>query len=296
MITIFTTTKPSLGEIDTIQRNAIASWKELNPECEIILFDNEAGAASIAQDFKINHIPQVKKNEFGTPLINDIFEKAQKIARNKILVYINADIILMNDFLEAISCINLEKFLMVGRRWDIDVKERINYQNSDWQKEIKEKIKKEGVLHGPAGIDYFVFPKGLFDKIPPFALGRTMWDNWFLHRVWVSGIPLIDATEIIMAIHQNHQVHMPKHHQSDVWRGPEAKINQKLAGGISHAFTIRDCSKVLARDGLKNPEFNLYRIFSTPFRYYHKNFLLKPILFPGWLAMILWRKIKHSLT
>lgn len=294
MITIFTTTKPFQGEIEIIQRNALLSWKKLKPAGEIILFDDEPGAKEVARELGIIHIPEVKKNEYGTPLINDIFEKAQKIAKNKILAYVNADIILTQDFLEAISQINLEKFLMVGRRYDIDIKERINFQNPNWEEEIKEKAKKEGILHGPAAIDYFVFPKGILKEIPFFALGRTAWDNWLLYNAWISDIPLIDATQVIKIIHQNHKVHTPQKHGSDVWKGPEAEINQKLAGGLSRAFTIRDASKILTSGGLKAPKLNLYRIFSFPFRYYEKIPLLKPILFPGWLAMLLWRKQKVS--
>ena len=294
MLTIFTTTKPFLGEIDIIQRNAIESWKQLKPECEIILFDNEEGTERAAKDLGIIHIPQVKKNEYGTPLINDIFEKAQKLAKNKILAYVNADIILMKDFFEAVSRINLEKFLMVGRRWDVDIKERIDFQELNWEEKLREKIKKEGTLHGPSAIDYFVFPKDVLGEIPAFALGRTAWDNWFLHRAWISDIPLIDATPAIKIIHQNHKVHIPQKHKKDVWKGPEAKINQKLAGGLSRALTIRDASKILilTGSGLKNPKLSWYRIFSFPFRYFEKIPLLKPILFPGWLAMLLWRKLK----
>lgn len=292
MITIFTTAKPFLGEISVIQKNAIESWKKLRPECEIILFGDEEGAKEAAKELGIIHVPEVKKNEYGTPLISDIFEKAQKIAKNKILAYVNADIILMSDFLKAISEINLDKFLIVGKRHDIDIKERIDYSDSDWEAELREKIKKEGILHGPAGIDYFVFPKGIWEKIPSFALGRTMWDNWLLYKAWISNVSLIDATKAIIIVHQNHKVHITQKYKSDVWKGPEAKINQKLAGGISHALTIRDTSEVLTSEGIKKPKITPYRIFSFPFRYYDKAPLFRPILFLGWLLFFWWRKLK----
>ena len=294
MITLFTTTKPFQGEIKTIQKNALLSWKNLNPECEIILFDNEKGAAEIAKELGIIHVPEVKRNEFGTPLINDMFEKAQEIAKNDILAYVNADIILFKDFLTAISQINLEKFLMVGRRWDLDIKEEIDFEKFNWDKEIKKRAAREGVLHGPSAIDYFVFKKGIWRKVPPFALGRTTWDNWLLYDAWISGTPLIDATEVVKIIHQNHRVHIPQKNKKYVWKGPEAKINQKLAGGLSHAFTIRDASCLLTKEGLKKPKVNFYRIFSAPFRYYDRKPVFKPLLFPGWLAMLLLRKIKVS--
>lgn len=292
MLTIFTTCKPFRDETALIQKNAISSWKQLRPECEIILFGNESGSSEAAKELGILHIPEVKKNEYGTPLISDMFEKAQNIAKNKILAYVNADIILMKDFMEAVSRVQLDKFLIVGRRLDVDVKERINFQDPNWARELGEKAKKEGVLHGPAGIDYFVFPKGVFKNILPFALGRTIWDNWLLYDAWISGVPIIDATRAIKAVHQKHKPNTPSGQEINVWKGPEVKINQKLAGGLSHAFTIRDASKILINGRLQNPKLNLYRIFSLPFRYYEKIPWLQPILFPGWLAMLLWRKTR----
>ena len=292
MLTIFTTSKSFLGQSKIIQKNAIQSWTKLKPECEIILFDNEEGSSEVAREFGILHIPEIKKNEFGTPLLNDIFEKAQKIAKNNILAYVNADILLMNDFLKAVQQINLSKFLIVGRRWDLDVKESINFDNLNWEQELREKVKKEGVLHGPAGSDYFIFPKNFCGKIPSFAIGRTIWDNWLLYNAWILNIPLIDATQMIMAVHQNHG-YPNKRWKSGVWKGPESKENQRLAGGLSHALTLRDVDLVLTSSGLEKPKRTFYRIFSFPFRYFEKLPALKILFFPGWIAIILWRKLQR---
>lgn len=292
MLTIFAAPRAFHDQFNLIQRNAILSWLKLSPKPEIILFGDDEGATEAAKAFQILHIPEIKKNEFGTPLINDIFEKAQKIAKNEILVYINADIILLSDFLKAVKKINFAKFLIIGRRWDLDVKEEIDFNKIGWEEELQEKVKKEGKLHGPAGIDYMVFPRGLFKEIPTFALGRTAWDNWFLYQAWSMNVPLIDATQAVTTIHQNHTY---SHHQKGkkgVWKGPEAKRNLKLADGYSRLLTIRDASLILTPSGFKKPELTIYRIFSFPFRYFEKLPLLKPLLFPGWLMMILWRKLK----
>ena len=87
MVTIFATTKSFEGKIGLIQRNAILSWKKIIPQAEIILFDNEPGTSLIAKELGLIHTPDIQKNELGTPLVSDIFEKAQKIAKNNIMVY-----------------------------------------------------------------------------------------------------------------------------------------------------------------------------------------------------------------
>jgi len=150
MLTIFTIPKPFRDNINVIQRNAIRSWLKLYPKCEVILFGDDEGVAEAVREFGVLHIPEIEKNEFGTPLLSSAFKLAQKKAKNEILVYINADIILMSDFISAIKKIEKPLFLMSGRRWDLDIKEEIDF-NTDWEKKLQERIKKEGI--------FFVFYK-----------------------------------------------------------------------------------------------------------------------------------------
>ena len=297
MLTIFTVPRSFNGRYDLIQRNAILSWLNLSPACEIVLFGDDEGVDKVAKEFNVRHVPEIKKNEFGTPLINDIFEKAQDISKYDILVYINADIILTGDFTRAVERIKEHNFLIIGQRIDLEINEQIDFEKSEWENMLRQKIKKEGKLHGLSGIDYFVFCRGAWDKIPPLALGRTAWDNWFLYKAHSLGMPLIDATQVVTAIHQKHDY--PDNFQTKVraWKGPEAKQNIRLAGGFSHFFTIRDVDLVLTQTGLEKPKLTIYRFLSFPFRYFVKSsFPIRIFLFPGWLSMVLWRKIRHYIN
>jgi len=76
MLTIFSVPKPFHGRIGVIQTNAIRSWVLLRPACEVILFGNEEGTAEIASRFGIRHIPDVERNEYGTPLVSSVFSTA----------------------------------------------------------------------------------------------------------------------------------------------------------------------------------------------------------------------------
>jgi len=66
MLTIFTTAKPFRGHSGIIQRNALQSWKALQPDIEIILFGDDEGAAEAAEEFGLRHEEQVERNEWGT--------------------------------------------------------------------------------------------------------------------------------------------------------------------------------------------------------------------------------------
>ena len=254
MLTLFTIPKPFQEHVNIIQRNAIRSWLRIIPKVEVILFGNDPGVAEAVREFGILHIPEIEKNEFGTPLLSSAFNLAQKKAKNEILVYINADIILMPDFISAIKKIKKPLFLMSGRRWDLDIKEEIDF-NTDWEKKLQERIKKEGKLHGFSGIDYFVFPKNLPHNLPPFAVGRPGWDNWLIYHIRSLKIPVIDATETITVVHQTHGYSHSIFGEKTRVGGPEAEINLKLAGGFSRMMTLLDANWILTSKGLKGPRF-----------------------------------------
>src|SRR5437879_7577786 len=177
MLTLFTTPKPFRGHIAVIQRNAIQSWLRLRPTCEIILLGDDQGTAEVAAEFKLRYIPTVARNDYGTPLVNSLYAEAEKAATYSLLCYVNADIIFMSDLLPAVQLVIREKprSLMVGRRWDLDLKETLDFK-TDWEQWLRSLVDLRGKIHAHTGIDYFVFPKGLWGEIPPFAIGRSVWD------------------------------------------------------------------------------------------------------------------------
>ncbi|MCK5564568.1 MAG: FkbM family methyltransferase [Planctomycetes bacterium] len=244
-LTIFTIPKAFKDHTNVIQRNAIKSWMNLNLRPEIILFGNDKGTKEIAEEFGLTHIPDVNCNEFGTPQIDCLFNMAQQSASNDIIAYVNADIILFNDFIDAANNVEnkSEKFLMVGQHWDVGITEHVNFDDNQWSRRLLDRVKLEGQQHSPTGIDYFVFKKGLWPTIPPFAIGRTTWDNWLVAEALRQGGTVVDATDDVTVIHQEHDYAHLSGGKDEVWNGPEAKKNLAMAGGhgsmkwISHLNT-----------------------------------------------------------
>ncbi len=263
MITIFAVPKPFVGHFNVIQRNAIRSWLKLRPQCEVILLGDEEGIAEFAAEFNIIHIPHIKKSSFGTPLVSDVHQKALAVALYPVVAYINADIILTDDFIQAVeSVIKLMKdrpFFIGGQRTDVELPTLINFADSGWRENIKN-IATKGVLHGPAGMDYFVFPKYIPFNFPSnFAAGRPGGDNWTVYKIKSLNIPFIDATLVVTAVHSNHR-HSFAQGEKDKWEGPESQENRKLAGGYKYAFTLEDADLLLTKDGFKKPTLTLGRL------------------------------------
>jgi hypothetical protein len=251
MLTLFTTTKPFRGHITTIQRNAIRSWTLLHPECEVILFGNEEGTAAVAVDLGLHHIPQIPCNEYGTPLVNAMYENAQRLTHHDLVGYVNADIILMQDFIQALKRITQfkQQFLMVGQRWNVEFEELLDF-GPHWEGELRTTVSQNGQLHGPTGIDFFIFPKGLCQNMPPFSIGRPRWDNWMIYRARRLGIPVIDVTKVVMAVHQNHGYgHVPQK-KGKKWEGPEADRNVALIHPYTYVYTLDGATWLLTKFGI----------------------------------------------
>ena len=246
MLTIFTTPKPFVDDhIRIIQRNAIRSWLRLTPRPDIILFGDEAGTAEICAEFSLRHVPVVERNEFGTPLLNDIFAKAEAFATTDLLCYSNADIILMDDFMESVSAVKKAKrrFLMGGRPWNLDVTGDLD-SSGPWARALADRVSMEGSLRSEWACDYFVFPRGLWGNLPPFAVGRAGFDNALLYRARRNGGALVDATPATIAVHQNHTY--PGHLGGDNFHtNAEALRNVALAGGSSHLRTWGNATHVV---------------------------------------------------
>jgi len=296
MITIFTHTKPFKGHFGIIQENAINSWRALSEDIEIIIYGNVEGADSTAAKVNARHVINVPKSENGMPLLTYLIEHTEKIAKNRILCYINSDIILPPNLLETFNlAYKKKKCLIIGNRWDLDVENKIDFSESTWWEKLFNVAIAKGNWHKKGGIDYFIFPKKLWGNMPNIYLGLPGSDNWLMWRARRRRIPIIDITSHIYAIHQNHDYsHLgkidkngytigdKKNGLNNYLFGLEASHNRKLIpNGVS--VNINDATWYLNKDGKiekkKNREFiirNLNKLpkifpeFAFPIKIYHR--------------------------
>lgn len=233
--TIFTLPKPFIdSRINTIQRNAIKSWLQLEPQPEIIIMGDDPGIAEAASELGIKHIPNVKCNEYSTPLLDHAFELARQNSKYNILSFINADIITLPDFTSIFTKLPQKEYLILGSRFDLDITTPIDF-NDSWNKKIWTDVKKRGKKHPPEGSDYFIFKKDSFQNIPPFAVGRVGWDNWMIYHAKKEKMITIDASPTATIIHQNHDYSHNLKKKRDK-KDPETKKNVELTLKDGFAF------------------------------------------------------------
>lgn len=271
LITIFITPKGfDRDHIAMIQRNAIRSWKALGSDVDILLIGDDPGVEENAAALGVRYIKEVKRNASGTPMLDGIFRLARENSDSPLLAYVNADIILKPDFVEVSRKIyeQEKKFLLVGQRWDLDVRNDLQFPDG-WETEFDKDLKARGRRHPAGGSDYFVYPRTVFQEIPAFAIGRSGWDNWMFYKARREGWKLINCSKVINIIHQDHDyAHLPN--GLPHYRQPESAENVKAAGGKRTIFTLLDCDYEIGEDG---------RIRRIPINY--KKKLLREIeIFP----------------
>jgi hypothetical protein len=249
MLTLFTAPKAFRGHIGIIQANAIRSWTSLGSDVEVLLVGEEPGLAEAAEAFAVRHLSVSDRAESGAPSLPSVFAAARQAARHPFLCYLNADILLLDDFLPAVGLVTrrLEQFLVIGQRWDLDVTEPLAF-GSGWEAKLRDRVGASGRYHRPVGSDYFVFPRDQYPDLPDFTIGRSAWDNWMIYDGRRRRIPVIDASQVITVVHQNHDYsHLPggaPHH-----RHPESLRNLEIAGGREVVFRLEDADWRLSPEG-----------------------------------------------
>jgi hypothetical protein len=252
-LTIFTFPKGFTDpHISLIQRNALASWRHLGSEVEVLMMGDDPGVAETAEQYGATHLRDAATNDYGTPLLDWAFREAAAHGSGEILCYVNADIILLDDFPAALRRLPRKPYLAIGQRWDCDIDSQLDFAADAGS--LGAWARANGKLDLCRGSDYFAYPRDVDFGMPEFAVGRPAWDNWLIGRPLELRLPLIDLTPSVTVIHQNHDYRHVAQRVGADWEGPEADRNRDLAGRLDrYVHTPANATRVLTADGLRRP-------------------------------------------
>ncbi len=256
LLTIFTIPRSFTdSHAALMQNNALASWKHLGGDVEVLVMGDDDGVAEAAREHRAIHIGGALTNEFGTPLLDWAFATAAACASGELLCYSNADIVLLDDFLDAVKRLPDRPYLAIGQRWDADVGEPLDFAQGGAK--LRAWARAHGKYDPGRGSDYFVFRRETDFGLPPFAVGRPSWDNWMMGRARQLHLPLIDMTPSVLVIHQNHDyAHVATGRDGGV-EGPEAEANRRLGvaqTGLARAgyyHHVANATHLLTPNGLR---------------------------------------------
>jgi hypothetical protein len=190
-------------------------------------------------------------------------------------------------------------FLIIGRRWHVMLTRPWDFSKPDWERQLESYAETHGFLDRITGIDYFIFPKDLFETMPPLALGRCWHDAWIIYHAKRFKIPVVDATQANMIIHQRHDFSYVPFNKKGIinMKSPEIVENQKLCKGGCRFYNVLDATLILLKGALRKP--SIFRIaarvfvFSTRYSWYIVAEVYHPYFFP---IVALWRGMKYCVN
>jgi hypothetical protein len=224
MLTLFTTCKPFVGIAAIRQMNAIESWRQLS-DAEIFIFDvRDVPSLTSPMPFLEMGIRcfAFREYKYDLPYVNLMFREAQEFASYDLLVYANADLILLPDLADAVGRVaaRFDRFLAVGRRWDVELDHPLDFDDPAWEDKLRNYVQGRGELHSVSGKDWMAWRRPLGLDIPPFVVGRPCWDNKVVDMALKAGVPVVDATRCVTAVH-------PEHGYPDGWLWDEASEHNR---------------------------------------------------------------------
>ncbi len=259
LITLFSAPKAFTDPTTALmQRNAICSWTLLD-DVDVLLLGEEDGLAEAARDLAVRHSSAVAFNANHVPLVSSMLKIARESSPSPLLCIINADIVLMSDFVAAarqaanlVAASHPKCYVLLSRRWDLEVKSPLDFA-SGWESRLREDAHRNGRLHRPTGSDFFLFPRECYVDVPDFAIGRAGWDNWMIYKARQESWPVIDGTPSMTVIHQNHDYrHLPGARPH--YDHPDTRVNTQLAGGqAATRYSILDATHTLVDGRLQRP-------------------------------------------
>jgi hypothetical protein len=285
LITFLSSPKPFSGISYKNQLNAIQSWLNVHPNAEVILYGDSPGCKEVCALLGIKHVDKIECSPSGVPYFGAIVDHAQKNALHDIQVYLNCDILLTHDILDAVKMVDFPRFLIVGQRIDLDDKVSISFQEDNWRLYVETLIGNGAKLHAPSGMDYFIFTRGLWEGLKPLVIGRAGYDSALISFCLRRRIPIIDATYMILALHQHHDYCHVNGKKQEITTGVDAKNNQRMHEVEHSAPNVIDATWQIHNGQLirNNSRGDYLRHFESFLRYE------KDLLFLSYVIRAIWR-------
>ena len=202
---IISTMKPMIEPFITEQTNSVLSWTKLKINPTIIIFGYEEGVPEFCKKYNLLN-KDIKRNNKGVPYISHIFKDGYKYMEEHqydYILYLNADILLLNDFSDTLLSFHknyphINSCLLTAIRYNIKNFYLIDYNDKNWETEFKKII---GEYSEPTGIDLFLHKKYNFNEIPDFAIARYGYDTYILDYAIKNFEMSVDITRTVKIYH-----------------------------------------------------------------------------------------------
>lgn len=237
---IFSSPKPFRPDTEPVQRSAIRSWKAAFPKAEIFLFGKEQGLVAICREEGLEHGGTLQSHEGGGEVITPMFQQMAERFPGQPMLYLNSDIFLEPAVKETLRPLSEKEgpWIATTRRWCVPRFEGPAIDSGQW-KNFWLRTSVEGEYGDACALDLFLIRDFSLKEMPPFLIGHAGWDNWMIFHARMRGIPVIDLSAEIAAIHCEHDyAYARQNTRQDRRDGPLEDHNLRLLGPESHRFHL----------------------------------------------------------
>lgn len=223
-----------------------------HPEIQWIAFVD--GSCDSLYSFECHKIENnMRSVEFGFPYVNRILQEGRLISRAPCIMYLNLDVIFLDDVLELLSIVRHQirrsHFIIQsyavrfrpGRAYDLT-------KRADKMSLIQDMQTNNHTFEYPGwGCELFILDRGnpLFRLMPPFLVARRRWDNWVMQFGATNpDVMSIDVSSMFTVIHLDHGGSEANPRDTQGMNGYGADYNEQLSIDSGyHNYGNVACSK-----------------------------------------------------
>lgn len=236
--------------------NSLKSFEALRSTWHVVIFADDT---SLCKGSHLSHLRLVRTSclqskvhkYFQRPTLDFILRSmSEHVASKHVAMYVNSDIILLAKHFDATYDLvrkNSKNFVITGRRYDLDVKQPVDFSSEQSLRTFSRMVLKLGKQHTQYGLDFFIFSHEALTRIikqgfPAFLVGIYRWDNVMLSTVLLTRhLHVFDGSETILAVHQGTETHDHKHEKG-------SKYNDELARRFTgKSFILGNTENIRAR-------------------------------------------------
>jgi len=196
-------------------------------------------------------VPDVAATPQGVPFFGAIVAHAAVHGRHDLQMYVNCDILFGHDLPDAVRLMRWPRFLMVGQRINLPEGEPQQIERVAEDEWLRGLVRDgRASLHPPDGSDYFLFPRGMWNGLPALVIGRGAYDNALIAWCLLNGIPVVDASLAVTALHQFHDYAHANGGRREIFLGQDAESNLPLCRRLGMIPTAEDAGWMCQPDRL----------------------------------------------
>lgn len=216
LLTLMTTFKEHPDRIP-MHSAVVLNWASLKPQIQPVLFTTQAKGTLI--DMAYSHgwhvLPAPRVNDFGTPMVKEMYTTAYSKFTSHFYAYANGDLLFNSGLAESLRKIirfyqtlpeddqrNFRFPFIVGHRRNYEIPKDFDPMQLQGEEAFHEALKYASQGAGNA-IDYFITVKDGYpwSNFLPLVIGRSAYDQYLLMVAMYQHLLTIDATRINEVIH-----------------------------------------------------------------------------------------------